>query len=101
VTLSADSLNNQDLWTDMTATMFSPPLREINGGVRSEILVFLSFCLPREELTVNLLKAKNMGGLFPAYIGDETGGSKVNNRRVIYTAAKKTRDNSKVEWILQ
>ncbi|OQV13456.1 hypothetical protein BV898_12308 [Hypsibius exemplaris] len=78
VTLDGSSLNNQDLWTDMIPSCYSPLVDSRLMGVRdnhngrSEILVFLSFCIPREELTVNLLKAKNLAGLFPIYIQEET-----------------------------
>ena len=74
-------LDNTERWIDLAqahvqASPNSEYLREIsqvNGSARSEILVFLSFYIAKEELTVDILKAKNVTGLFPVRAQSETG----------------------------
>lgn len=74
--VDTDVLDSTERWIDLAANSTSPTsenLREINNGsARSEILIFLSFYIAREELTVDILKAKNVTGLFPVRSQSET-----------------------------
>ncbi|GAU88088.1 hypothetical protein RvY_00848-2 [Ramazzottius varieornatus] len=74
--VDTDVLDGTERWIDLATKSASPTsenLREINdGSARSEILIFLSFHIAREELTVDILKAKNVTGLFPVRSQSET-----------------------------
>ncbi|XP_055334610.1 synaptotagmin-7-like [Paramacrobiotus metropolitanus] len=74
VPLQAHPLDNTDVWIDLSSS--SSPVehntKDSISGPRPEILVFLSFHIPRDELQVDIIKAKNLAGLFPVFSQEDS-----------------------------